>query len=410
MLLLLSLVACGQYKQNECDEIGSFGVNIAVAESTPDTPSGVELYSQSGESLGDPAIAPITGLAAGDYVLAARTARAEPDASGFSTAWGMLNGNIQTVAVCGETTLDLNYETLPHSRHLIASQGESVAMYSPESLDAGSGIPDLRLDIPGTNDLRGVAVDPLGNLWVATSDTYGTRLLVFNPQRILDDGDPILSLSNATFNDHASISDIAFGADGNLIVSVRSSWSTWEGLLTYNVWPLYEALIEGGQVALLPAFEHPASTGTSLADIAFDAAGDLWTTGEGVSLLFRIGSAELAGTEAFASDAQLAVDLDGSALRGPTDLAFAPDGTLIVDYWTDGHFVRLDAAALATVDTATVVPAQVWPQDVLGLPSGLAITGLGDAWTADSGGFRTLEGGLFVPTTDLPPATDLVIY
>lgn len=407
MLLLLAL-ACDPADTDTCPTGGSGQVSFSV-----DLPSGdwldkpiAWLYDGEGTLLatvesGDPAVT----VPAGPVYVAYGNVRTADDGSGFSQTWGLLTGTVAAECVPADDTLALapEYEEQPGSRHLWFAAGESVAGVTPEQLAAGgSAAPDLKLDFTLVNDLRGLAFDRTGNLWVATSDTYGTRLLVLEPGDLQVGGavTPRVSITNTLFDAHASIKDLTFAPDGTLLGVVNNTSEAWVGVFGFTPAAAALALVNGDTAVAEPTWETTLTGLVQPFDVAVTAGGDAWITDNQGPTVLRTPVESLAGGGDVAPAFTLTVTAEGQPLQGPTDLDFAPNGDLVVDEWTSGVLASVSAGDLSGTGAASAEANDLFLFDVLGLPDGLALTGDSTAWLGDepaslvspSGGGLGLEG------------------
>lgn len=353
-----------------------------------------------GDSLAD--------VPAGPYLLGVGNVRAEDDGSGFVATYGLLSGTVAEVCLGDGETLDRTPELVlqPGSRHLWFSAGESLAAFAPESLGATATLaPDLRMDVTLTNDFRGFGFDPMGNLWAATSDTYGVRLLVFEPQDVEAGGaiEPIVTLTNDLFTQGASIGEITFAPDGQLVGVVNNTNAAWVGAFGYDASGQILALVSGDTATVEPTWTASIDGLVSPADLAFDDAGRAWISDQDNALVLRV---DAFGEDTATPAARFTAMYLEIALRGPTDLAFLPDGGLLVDYWTDGQLVELPPSELsATGDVNVNVDGTTF--DVLALPEGLAVTGTGAQWYGNYPATLVSDAGVSITVEGLPQPRDL---
>ncbi len=412
MLLALLLVGCPHSSTDaECETIGVGSISFHPVLPTSSLTSKAYLYVYTAAGvevavLGDGDS--LTDIPAGPYLLGVGNVRGEDDGSGFVATYGLLSGTVSEVCLGDGETLDRTPELVlqPGSRHLWFSAGESLAAFAPESLGATATLaPDLRMDVTPTNDFRGFAFDPMGNLWAATSDTYGVRLLVFEPQDVEAGGavEPIVTVTNDLFGQGASIGEIAFAPDGQLVGVVNNTYEAWVGAFGYDPSGQILALVSGETATAEPTWTATVDGLVSPADLAFDDAGRAWISDQDNAVVLRV---DAFADEAVTPDARFTALYMEYALRGPTDLAFLPDGGLLVDYWTDGQLVELPASELeGTGDVTVVVDGTTF--DVLALPEGLAVTGTGTQWYGNYPATLVSDAGITITLDGLPQPRDL---
>jgi streptogramin lyase len=138
-------------------------------------------------------------------------------------------------------------------------------------------------DIPCSPELRAMAFDADGNLWVSTC---GDQIVRLTPANLAADGDvsPVVVLGGVTDN-----ANLAFDSAGNLWVVSGNT------IARYDASRLDAS--DGEPADLLLTVTNPDDTNELVPqDLAFDAAGNLWATDFGGNLVFQIAEADLGGT------------------------------------------------------------------------------------------------------------------
>lgn len=387
--LFLALAACPGPPDTTC-ATGGIG-SLELALTFPTSPGQVLVYDESGALIATvDASTTINDLHSGLYTLAfVRASTSATGGAATGTAWGLLEDTVREVCVPIADTVVVpgEYTQQPSSAHLWVSGGERLAGFAVTSLArSGDVYADHTLDIALTNDLRGFAFDPLGNLWVATSPTYDTRLLVFTPGSVQGDAavEAAYTLAPAVFAEATQIAELAFDADGNLWTLVRGSNSGFVGLYVYTAAQQRTLLLGGdpGEPAttrIVPGLVTPS-------DLLFGPTGDLWIADFDGNAVLRVPAADLAAS-ALDADTTLtpAATLVGlfddngvsGELTGPTDLALTSDGTLWVTYWTAATLAGFTAAD--TLD-GSLLPDLTAETGTMSLPAGLATDAADGVW------------------------------
>lgn len=414
MMIALLLAGCPYSSEDgpcETSGVGTIEYHPALPPVALTTKAYLHVYTQDGTPVGvlgdgDSLI----DIPAGPYVVGVGNVRGEDDGSGFVAAYGLLEQTVAQVCLAEGEILDRTPELVlqPGSRHLWFSAGESLAAFAPESLDATATLrSDLQMDVTPTNDFRGFGFDPFGNLWAATSDTYGVRLLVFAPADVLAGGaiEPMLTVTNDLFDTGASVTEITFAPDGQLVGVVNNSYEAWVGAFGFDASAQVLALVSGSAATAQPTWIASVDGLITPADLAFDDGGRAWISDDGNAVVLRV---DALGADALVPAARFTAMYSEYALRGPTDIAFVPDGGLLVDYWTDGQLVELPAAELGGTGDVTVnVDGLTF--DVLALPEGLAVTGTSAHWYGNYPATLVSDSGVTITLDGLPQPRDLML-
>jgi sugar lactone lactonase YvrE len=122
----------------------------------------------------------------------------------------------------------------------------------------------------------------------------------------------------------------------------------------------------------------PSASLTTLAGVAFDAAGNLWVAGDDDSVLLAFSPGALAGSGSKA--ASMVVRATRGSLSGPIGLAFDARQRLWVVNHQNATLVRFDSAQLAA--GGAQVPRVVL--SVPGTPVALAFDAAGSLWVSDN--------------------------
>jgi streptogramin lyase len=354
-------------------------------------------------------------LPGGLYTVAARRGTVDGDLVG--RAFGLLQDTVQQVCVSDGEITDWSgtWELQPSSGKLWMTSGEDAEGFDPAALAEGGDVaPETAFTVPVSNDLRGLAIDPLGNLWVATSPTYGAKLLVYPPAGAEGGTEP-LELGAELFADNVQIQDILFDAKDQLWVLVGGSNTGTVGLWAFAP-EVATAFLATGALPTRPSQQLTVTGMVKPEDMVVGPDSRLWIAdfdGDQV-LSVGVGSAvdqdptEVAPEQAFTVSWE--DDTGTHGLQGPTALGFDADGRLWVNYWTAGTLARFDTTSGASVREPDLMAGS----DVLDLLSGLATDRRGGIWfgnerdggeivslDADSGAEDSRAGVGDTPAVDL---------
>jgi sugar lactone lactonase YvrE len=198
----------------------------------------------------------------------------------------------------------------------VANAGNStVAEFAAAQLaTSGSPTPPIVISAPGSALTRpvGLAFDASGDLWVSNSTP--NTVVEYTPAQLVGTGDPAptvrfssvaMSLSAPQF--------LAFDASGDLWVA------NGEGLTTFTIEAFSPAQITAGSGNPVPAVALSSFTNSDApAGLAFDGSGNLWIST--ISSVVEFTASQLGATGAPTP----AVTITGSALNGPSGIAFDP--------------------------------------------------------------------------------------
>jgi sugar lactone lactonase YvrE len=163
--------------------------------------------------------------------------------------------------------------------HLVRFAASSLGASGEKEADHAINI----TDIPCSPELRAMAFDSDGNLWVSTC---GDQIVRLTPSNLASDSDvsPVVVLGGVTDN-----ANLAFDSDGNLWVVTGTTISRYDAARL--------GASDGDPADLVLTVTNPDDTNAlGPTDLAFDSAGDLWATDFGGNLVFEIASADLGGT------------------------------------------------------------------------------------------------------------------
>ncbi len=228
---------------------------------------------------------------------------------------------------------------------------------------------------PGIPRASGVAFDRRGNLWIALGSgelrRYSARALGTSGVKT-----PDVTLTGASLRTGTpGPIGIAFDEAGNLWTSV--GWS--KKVLRFGAAQLTASGSPTPEVELSGLGEPHA--------LAFDAAGNLWVGDytSGAPRVHKVAATELgaSGTVTPARSIDSKDTSPVSSFTSPAGLAFDASGNLWVAYGTQGVVVRLTPTELAGSGTATVTPSV---QIDAGGPKGLTFDEAGNLWMAYNAG------------------------
>jgi streptogramin lyase len=201
--------------------------------------------------------------------------------------------------------------------HLVRFTASSLGTSGEKERDRAIDI----TDIPCGPELRAMAFDGDGNLWVSTC---GDQIVRLTTADIASDGDvtPEVVLGGVTEN-----ANLAFDADGNLWVVTDTTISRYDaGRLDAS---------DDDPADLVLTVTNPDDTNTLRpTDLVFDSAGDLWATDFGGNLVFEIASADLGGTGVQTVASAVRVTIGVTALIDR--LAFDESGGLWIGLGANG--------------------------------------------------------------------------
>jgi hypothetical protein len=363
----------------DCDGSAPGSLEIVVTGPGLDVPADVVVLDASGAEIGRvDASTTLEDLPPGFYtVVFERGIRAAPGAR-TDEAHGALHDTVVPVCV-GREPATVTYDVVPQpsSGHLWVSAGEHLAGYAADGLaDGAELVADAQLDVRLTNDFRGIAFDPSGNLWAATSPTYGTKLRMFRPDQLTGTGEQAAALeitAPVLGEDFASIADLWVSDAGTVWVLVGFSNTYASGLYGWSRADLVGAMATGGSVDLAPTWLHTmpellhASDLLVVDDAVFVSVFD-------ANRVYRYAVADLEGAALPSAQAEISFqDPLGTELRGPTEMAYV-DGRIWLTLWTSASIVPFSP----TADGAQV-PGTLGI-GVTDLPSGMDADATGTVW------------------------------
>lgn len=322
--------------------------------------------------------------------------------SRIDTAHGALHDTVVPVCVGGEpVTVSLTVEPQPSSGHLWLTTGVSLVAFSAGTLEAGADLaPDTRVDVRLVNDFRGIAFDPSGNLWAATSPTYGTRLLMFRPDQLEGSGEQVAALAiSAGEDDGTQIADLWVDADGTVWTLVRFSFSGFTGLQGWTRADLLAGIEGGGELTVAPSIVHELPELAGAEDL-LAVGDDLFVSVFSSNRVFRYDRAALAGTMRPSAEIRF-VDARDIEQYGPTELAVSA-GQLWVTLWTALQIVPFAPTADGPV---LVDPLTTGVTD---LPGGLDADATGTVWWGNADVSGATELHRFDGATGAPGPTRVV--
>lgn len=385
MFLLLLLACSGGTDEPSCAEGGSGTLSIRMdlpGEAWATAPA-VEVFNAAGASMGvldEPGTLDLPG---GSYIVAAL--RGTVDEGAIGRAYGLLADTAATVCVADGETVEWEGEwTLqPSSEKLWVLSREAAYAFDAAALDAGGPVePALTIEVPRSNDLRGLAVDAMGNLWIATAPTYGTRLLVYAPGGVDGSVEP-MELSGGAFDpdDWVQVTALGFSGKRDLWVLVKGSYSSDAAVWGFDLSQAFN-FVATGEPPTLPSSRLTVEGLDAPDGLTIDGSDHVWLADLGSDRVFDLGSGlgrsgDTTVTPGVAFTAGWEDDTGTHSLSGPTAVGFDPEGRLWVNYWTNPLMARFDAAD-ATADNWT--PDLRVGGSVLDLPAGLALDRAGRVW------------------------------
>lgn len=317
----------------------------------------------------------VAALDGGTYrIVTERGIRYEPSSTIDST-FGALHDTVQSVCVGGEpVTVAIEVEPQPSSGRLWVTSGESIVGFSAATLAGGPDVaPDARLDVALINDFRGMSFDPSGNLWAATSPTYGTRLQMYRPDQVDGTGEqePALTVRISAEDDGVQIADLWVDPEGTVWTLVRFTYSGFVGLHGWTRADLLDLVADGGDVVLEPSIVHEMPEVLGAEDLLV-VGDDLFVSVFDSNRVYRYARTSLTGTMTPAAEIWFVDPLDIEQ-PGPTNMAFA-DGQIWLTLWTAPIVVPFSPSADGPV---LIDPLTAGVTD---LPSGMDADATGTVW------------------------------
>jgi secreted PhoX family phosphatase len=206
----------------------------------------------------------------------------------------------------------------------VIAQGE-ISTYSPDSGgDLVQGISFTR----GMNGPVTLALDPIGDLWVANDNNQ--TLVEYSKSSLLkaDDPAPAVVISAASPGELSNPYGMAFDRSGNL-------WVANTGVGTVTEYTRAELARSG---APRPHTTIAASRLNNPCGIAFDASGDLWVANNGNGKVEEFTRQQLTGTSPAPS---VVISPDGSGqTAGAINLAFDSSGNMWVSEYQANTLVE----------------------------------------------------------------------
>jgi sugar lactone lactonase YvrE len=308
------------------------------------------------------------------------------------------------------------YALIPSSQKLwlSTSNGSAEVEAFAESLLTATGTQPasvLMRGSPGIPRAAGLAFDLRGNLWVALGSgelrRYPASALGTSGTKMAD-----VTLTGPVLSTGVpGPIDIAFDAAGNLWTSI--GWSN-------------KVLRFGASQITASGSPTPEVELSGLGDpqaLAFDAVGNLWVgdSTSGASRVHKVAVSALAasGTVTPVRSIDSKDTSPVISFTGPAGLAFDPAGNLWVAYGTTGVIVRLTPADLGGTGEATITPSV---QIDAGGPKGIAFDEAGNLWMAYNAGKisrlspaqLSVSGAptpdVVITSTDLGATDDVAIY
>ncbi len=382
-MLLFTLLACPVTETLPCAEGGSGTLQVALNLPTEswETIPALDVYDGDGAFVARVEEGASLELPAGLYTLAAR--RGTVDSGGrMGRAFGLLDQTVQQVCVVDGDAAEWagTWELQPSSEKLWVLSGEAAYGFD-DDLTGTAVDPALTIQVDLSNDLRGLAVDPMGNLWIATSPTYDSRLLVYPPGGVDGSVTP-LELGRELFVNGEQIVALTFDDKDQLWVLMRNTNAG-----TPEIWAFSPERALGflGTGLLPTAPSQRIIVEGMVAPDAMAVGPDdrLWIADFGGDQVLSVGVGAgvyadpltVAPEQAFAGGWE---DETGThALGGPTGLGFDGDGRLWVNYWTNPVLARFDVPATGESLRA---PDLLVDGSVLDLPAGLVLDRDGGVW------------------------------
>ena len=370
-----------------CSATGTASLTVTVGG----LPAGVTA-SVSVASAGAPAPTLVTAtqtlsLPAGPYTITASRV-AGPPAPLVRTAYEpVVTGLGAAGALClragSPAPVTVTYGLIATSNKLWLTNANGTAPvlgYTPDTVSA-TGMPAASITAM-TKSSAGFTFDAAGNLWALGSTTVDPPIARYAAASLGGSGAkiPDIEIESPSFGGGSPGPKVlAFDAAGNL-------WST-------VVWADKVVRFSAAQIAAsgMPTASVEITGLEGPGALAFDKDGNLWVTAE--QKVVRIDASRLASSSAGPS---LAIAMQTAPpsvqnLRTGAGLAFDKDGNLWVEA---GSLVRLTPADLAGSGTKTIVPGVIVEPVVTALPGGLAIDEGGGLWVAwRNGSFARLAPG-----------------
>jgi sugar lactone lactonase YvrE len=403
------LIATGLLFAAACNSSSSTSTgvgDIIVVVNVPTGGSGdVNVAGPSGYSQNLTATGTLATIATGQYVITAKPARVgDPIVSQVDTGVAFYDvtgdsGTTLTVTLNNNAidTIVVNYAPRPASGFLFTTSQTSNALnringyYSVQLQDLPSaGSPSATVSVdgrPGQGVPGPIAIDPTGNVWVATQSNQISEYL-YGQFTLGTTTGP----TGTQFTVIAAPTSIAFDAAGDLYVAVPGE------IVEYPSAGLSGGM--SGDTLIIPQLT------AGPAGIAFDNTGNLWVAASASGALIELTTQRLAGSGGTA-DSNI-VALTGTSVVAP---AFDPSGRLWV-VTTSNTILGYSASQTETFTSATT-PSLTVTVNSTGTPSAAAFDNSQDIWIAEGSSVAELTfaeltaGGSQTPTATLTPCCSL---
>lgn len=385
-MILVLLSACTSPSSEECVATGATAT-LDLAPTFPTgltwaTKPGMEVYAPDGTQVANIDTATTLSLPDGPYFLLNRRGALDPAEAPVAAAEGLLDGAVQSICLNATSPLTVGgiWEEQPSSGQLWVSSGETLVGFGSLSSELST---TTRIDLPGTNDLRAFAFDAAGELWVATSPTYGTRLLVFSPGNLET---PAVELAPSALAPSASIVDMEFDTQRNLWILLNNRDDGFIGLIGYTPAQAMAAVL-GWEPDPTPAWSVQVEDLLGPNDMAFAPDGSLWIAdfGNDASPLKQMDPSSFPESGTVAASKILLPTFDNGSvsgtLAGANNVVVTPNGGLWTNWWTSLAISYFSAEQLANGETD---PGLLYSSEIVtSLPSGLARDAQGGLWWGD---------------------------
>ena len=265
------------------------------------------------------------------------------DLLGFVSEVLATSGSVDPVDVRGAGGVDIAFDREGGLWGLGATTADAMLVHHDAYSLSATATPDIEINIAGIDcfpRLNALAIAPNGDLWASSPCAPGVvRVLA---DELLRSG---LATPGVTLSGTLAPAGLAFDDAGNL-------WVAYEGGIVqrFDASTLTASTSTPSRTLSLKVNSDPLDTSIiSVADLAFDASGNLWGSDFGGNSFVRIAAADLAGSGA--ADVVPAVRVSVPLRALLEGIAFDEEGGLWTTYGS-GQLARLAPTQLTVSSSA----------------------------------------------------------